>query len=227
MLKRERQRRLLGRREEAQRDPADGAARAEAGVLDETDSGLDIDALRSSPRASTRCARPERAMLVITHYQRLLDYIVPDVVHVLQGGRIVKTGGKELALELDCDHSSTTPRRRERWQTLNRPASMTAIQSTPAAKQTDPFLKAFERFEQAGASAQPSWLFPLRKAGIARFAELGFPTLKHEDWRFTNVAPIAKLAFKPVLDATAVGSHARLHWRSFRSRNCPAPGSSS
>lgn len=82
---------------------------------------------------------------------------------------------------------------------------MTAIQSTPATKQTDPYLKAFERFEQAGASARPSWLFPLRKAGIARFAELGFPTLKHEDWRFTNVAPIAKLPFKPVLDAAASG----------------------
>ena len=82
---------------------------------------------------------------------------------------------------------------------------MTAIQSTPATKQTDPYLKAFERFEQAGASARPSWLFPLRKAGIARFAELGFPTLKHEDWRFTNVTPIAKLPFKPVLDATASG----------------------
>ena len=79
---------------------------------------------------------------------------------------------------------------------------MTATQQTSAAKQTDPYLKAFERFEQAGASAQPSWLFPLRKAGIARFAELGFPTLNHEDWRFTNVAPIAKLPFKPVFEAT-------------------------
>ena len=79
---------------------------------------------------------------------------------------------------------------------------MTATQSTPATKQTDPYLKAFERFEKAGASTQPSWLFPLRKAGIARFAELGFPTLQHEDWRFTNVASIAKLPFKPVLDAS-------------------------
>jgi Fe-S cluster assembly protein SufD len=82
---------------------------------------------------------------------------------------------------------------------------MTATQPPATAKQTDPYLKAFERFEQASVSAQPSWLFPLRKAGIARFAELGFPTLKHEDWRFTNVAPIAKLPFKPVLDATASG----------------------
>ena len=47
------------------------------------------------------------------------------------------------------------------------------------------------------------WLFPLRKAGLARFAELGFPTLRHEDWRFTNVAPIAKLPFKPIFDATS------------------------
>lgn len=82
---------------------------------------------------------------------------------------------------------------------------MTATQPIAPAKQADPFLKAFARFEQAGASTQPSWLFPLRKAGLARFAELGFPTLKHEDWRFTNVAPIAKLPFKPVLDATASG----------------------
>jgi len=82
---------------------------------------------------------------------------------------------------------------------------MTATQQIPTTKQTDPYLKAFERFEQAGASRQPSWLFPLRKAGMACFAELGFPTLKHEDWRFTNVAPIAKLPFKPVFEATESG----------------------
>lgn len=82
---------------------------------------------------------------------------------------------------------------------------MTAIQTTPPAKQTDPYLKAFERFEQAGASRQPSWLFPLRKAGIACFAEQGFPTLRNEDWRFTNVAPIAKLPFKPVFEASTGG----------------------
>ena len=88
---------------------------------------------------------------------------------------------------------------------LNWNFPMTATQQPATAKQTDPYLKAFERFEQAGASAQPSWLFPLRKAGMARFAELGFPTLGHEDWRFTNVAPIAKLQFKPVFDATPDG----------------------
>ena len=82
---------------------------------------------------------------------------------------------------------------------------MTLTQTKSSAPESNSILKAFERFEQAGASAQPSWLFPLRKAGIARFAELGFPTLKDEDWRFTNVAAIAKLPFKPVLDAATAG----------------------
>jgi Fe-S cluster assembly ATP-binding protein len=71
-------------------------------VLDETDSGLDIDALKVVSDGVNRLRSPERAFVVITHYQRLLDYIVPDVVHVLSRGRIVKTGGKELALELEA-----------------------------------------------------------------------------------------------------------------------------
>src|SRR4051794_1993611 len=65
---------------------------------------------------------------------------------------------------------------------------------------TNSFWEKFERFEQD--IKNPSWLFPMRKAGIARFAELGFPTLHDEDWRFTNVAPIAKLPFRPVMQAT-------------------------
>jgi Fe-S cluster assembly ATP-binding protein len=71
-------------------------------VLDETDSGLDIDALKVVADGVNHLRSPERAMVVITHYQRLLNYIVPDVVHVLSKGRIVKTGGKELALELEA-----------------------------------------------------------------------------------------------------------------------------
>ena len=70
-------------------------------VLDETDSGLDIDALRLVADGVNALRGPDRSMLVITHYQRLLDYIVPDVVHVMSKGKIVKTGGKELALELE------------------------------------------------------------------------------------------------------------------------------
>jgi len=71
-------------------------------VLDETDSGLDIDALKIVSDGVNRLRGPDRSMLVITHYQRLLNYIVPDVVHVLSRGRIVRTGGKELALELEA-----------------------------------------------------------------------------------------------------------------------------
>jgi Fe-S cluster assembly ATP-binding protein len=70
-------------------------------ILDETDSGLDIDALRIVANGVNRLKRPDNAAIVITHYQRLLDYIIPDVVHVLYDGRIVKTSGKELALELE------------------------------------------------------------------------------------------------------------------------------
>ncbi len=70
-------------------------------VLDETDSGLDIDALKIVAEGVNAMRSPDRGFLVITHYQRLLDYIVPDVVHVLFRGQIVKTGGKELALELE------------------------------------------------------------------------------------------------------------------------------
>jgi len=70
-------------------------------VLDETDSGLDIDALRVVANGVTRLKSKDNATIVITHYQRLLDYIVPDFVHVLFDGKIVKSGGKELALELE------------------------------------------------------------------------------------------------------------------------------
>ena len=70
-------------------------------ILDETDSGLDIDALQIVAKGVNTLRSPERSMLVITHYQRLLDYIVPDVVHVMAAGKIIKTGGKELALELE------------------------------------------------------------------------------------------------------------------------------
>src|SRR5579864_145124 len=71
-------------------------------ILDEMDSGLDIDALRIAADGVNALRSPDRAMVVITHYQRLLNYIVPDVVHVMSKGRVVKSGGKELALELEA-----------------------------------------------------------------------------------------------------------------------------
>jgi Fe-S cluster assembly ATP-binding protein len=71
-------------------------------ILDETDSGLDIDALRTVAAGVNQLRSPDRAMVLVTHYQRLLNYIVPDRVHVLLGGRIARSGGKELALELEA-----------------------------------------------------------------------------------------------------------------------------
>ncbi len=71
-------------------------------ILDETDSGLDIDALRTVADGVNLMRSPERSLIVVTHYQRLLDYIEPDHVHVLAGGRIIRSGGKELALELEA-----------------------------------------------------------------------------------------------------------------------------
>ncbi|AXY67839.1 Fe-S cluster assembly ATPase SufC [Thermosynechococcus sichuanensis E542] len=71
-------------------------------ILDETDSGLDIDALRIVANGINQLTRPDNCILLITHYQRLLDYIVPDYVHVMEGGRIILTGSKELALELEA-----------------------------------------------------------------------------------------------------------------------------
>jgi Fe-S cluster assembly ATP-binding protein len=77
--------------------------RPEMAVLDETDSGLDIDALRTVAEGINALRSPELGMLLITHYQRLLNYVKPDIVHVLYQGRIIKTGGPELALELERD----------------------------------------------------------------------------------------------------------------------------
>ena len=70
-------------------------------ILDETDSGLDIDALKTVAEGVNRLRSPDRAFILVTHYQRLLNYIIPDRVHVLMGGRIIKSGGRELALELE------------------------------------------------------------------------------------------------------------------------------
>jgi Fe-S cluster assembly ATP-binding protein len=75
--------------------------RPKLAILDETDSGLDIDALKIVAHGVNTMRSPDRAMLLVTHYQRLLNYIVPDVVHVLTDGRIVRSGDKDLALELE------------------------------------------------------------------------------------------------------------------------------
>ena len=88
-------------------------------ILDETDSGLDIDALRIVADGVNALRSPERAIIVVTHYQRLLNYIVPDRVHVLYEGRIVKSGGKELALELEEKGYGWIEKEAKRRQTVS------------------------------------------------------------------------------------------------------------
>jgi Fe-S cluster assembly protein SufD len=96
---------------------------------------------------------------------------------------------------------------------------MVQLIDKPLMKETEPHLAKFERFEKR--ATHPAWVFPLRKAGLARFAELGFPTLHDEDWRFTNVAPLSKLPFKPVFELEGAGLSAETV-RQFTFGNLPA-----
>ncbi len=99
-------------------------------LLDEIDSGLDIDALRVVAKGVNMMRGPEFGSLIITHYQRLLDYIVPDVVHVMKGGRIIETGGPELALSLEKPATVT-------WKRRNSHVTTNAKNSIGALPQTD------------------------------------------------------------------------------------------
>ncbi len=160
-------------------------------ILDETDSGLDIDALKIVAKGVNAMRSPERAIIVVTHYQRLLNYIVPDFVHVLVDGRIVRSGGTELALELEekgygCDGSRGAARC-ARLSDVTREAD-NVITTT---QQFQSYLEASTFEKQAPAHDQP-WLRGLREDAFARFCELGFPTTHEEDWRFTNVSAIAQ-----------------------------------
>ncbi len=151
-------------------------------ILDETDSGLDIDALRIVANGVNSLRGPERAMLVVTHYQRLLDYIVPDFVHVLVDGRIVRSGGKELALELEEKGYGWTETAAGRGSAGVRETAVTATE------QVQSWLENFTEFERAAPGAKLAWLKRLREDAFARFCEAGFPTTRDEDWRFTNVS---------------------------------------
>ena len=99
-------------------------------MLDETDSGLDIDALKVVADGVNAMRSPERAIIVVTHYQRLLNYIVPDFVHVLSDGRIVKSGGKELALELEAEGLRLD---RDRRQPVGAMSAMTQVAEQASA----------------------------------------------------------------------------------------------
>jgi Fe-S cluster assembly ATP-binding protein len=94
-------RRFFRRREKEKRNFPDGFLEPKLAILDETDSGLDIDALKTVAHGVNALRKPDNATIVVTHYQRLLDYIIPDHVHVLYQGKIAKSGGRELAFELE------------------------------------------------------------------------------------------------------------------------------
>ena len=154
-------------------------------ILDETDSGLDIDALRIVSNGVNALRSPDRAIVVVTHYQRLLEYIVPDYVHVLSAGRIVRSGGKELALELEAKGYG--------W-IETRIGGSQDVTMAHVAEQHGTLTSAFDAFRRDAAFGIGG-LGPVRDAAFARFVEQGFPTTRLEEWRHTNVAPIAKTTF--------------------------------
>ena len=161
------------------------------GILDETDSGLDIDALRVVAGGINQLATKDNAIVLVTHYQRLLNYIVPDYVHVMDGGRIIKTGGKELALELEtrgydwvgAEYDGEGPR-----NGMNI-ATGAAISESAGGQPQLP--------------ASPiAWLNRLRADAVDRVGALTVPTTRDEEWRFTDISPLTKISFQPARSAS-------------------------
>ena len=140
-------------------------------ILDETDSGLDIDALRIVAKGVNQLRSEEHAVLVITHYQRLLDYLVPDYVHVLPDGRIVKSGGKELALELEQKGYGWVEEEAGSRGSRCRSSGRIVLRSRSTAAGTG----SVREMSQPAGAGDPEWLRQLRAAALARFIELGFP----------------------------------------------------
>ena len=158
-------------------------------ILDETDSASTSTRCKIVADGVNALRSPERAMLVVTHYQRLLNYIVPDFVHVLVDGRIVQSGGKELALELEEKGYGWLESRRRRGLSIDRHADR-------VDDACDAYVAAFER-ARAAAPARAGVADARRAAARSTaFARSGFPTTRDEDWRFTNVAPIAETAVR-------------------------------
>ncbi len=166
-------------------------------ILDETDSGLDIDALRIVATGVNELRDRERAMIVVTHYQRLLDYIIPDFVHVLVEGRIVRSGGKEMALELEAKGYALAREGARR--------SARALMS-PVAEEKDVFRASIEALGAARRGDEPAWLEALRRAARKRFDERPLPTTRDEAWRFTSVAPILRTAFRAPVEGPRSGA---------------------
>ena len=140
-------------------------------ILDETDSGLDIDALKVVSMGVNSLRDPKRALVLVTHYQRLLDYVIPDQVHVLSGGRIVKSGDKSLAQELE--------RRGYDWVMESAGRMSAALRS----------------FETQWRSRKPDVLQPIREQAMQRFLKLGLPSQRDESWRYTDLRSLAAQSF--------------------------------
>ena len=141
-------------------------------ILDETDSGLDIDALKAVANGVNSLRDPDRAIVLVTHYQRLLDYIEPDYVHVLSRGRIIRSGDKSLALELEDRGYEWVRGGRERMSAtaIDQAMLLAAVEAMPGDELAD-----------------------ARRAAAIRFASLGFPTVGQEDWKYTSLSGAAKL----------------------------------
>ena len=158
-------------------------------VLDETDSGLDIDALRVVAGGVNQLLTPDNAIIVVTHYQRLLNYIVPDFVHVLAGGRIAREGGKELALELEekgYDWIKTADN--------GKGGRAGAVEWLPNSLSQKTVIK--RRFAACVSfRSDGPWLELVRSSAMDRFEQLGFPSVRDEEWKYTNLAPLAKENF--------------------------------
>src|SRR5690606_34221935 len=137
-------------------------------------SGLDIDALQVVANGVNAMRSEERSFIVVTHYQRLLDYIVPDYVHVLDGGRIVRSGDKELAKELEAKGYG--------W-----------IESEVARSMTD-FQQ--EAVRLAAQQRSPAWLAGLRQQATEQWLNASWPTRKTEHWKYTLLLPLQKDGFK-------------------------------
>ena len=166
------------------------------GVLDETDSGLDIDALKIVSEGVNRLRSKERAFVVITHYQRLLDYIVPDVVHVLSKGRIVKTGGKDLALELEArgyaEYQEEVRRERRSRHHQDRSRDRAGAGLFAGAR------AAARRWRDRGAA----------RGGLRRFAKTGLPHRRIEEWKYTDLRALMREA-KPLAAPPDAAAKAR------------------
>ena len=159
-------------------------------ILDETDSGLDIDALRIAAAGVNALRDGARGMLVITHYQRLLDYIVPDFVHVLSDGRIVKSGDKELAKELEAKGYSWIEKGAAGDGLASRePAHDDASRAGRRAPRRSRRARG-ARDGARGPAAEPAVAAEAAPGGVSAFERLGFPSTNDEEWRFTNLAPL-------------------------------------